>query len=243
MNFNRLSGTIVDDTPYIIGVAVSSVLITIILSLIGYFFLKSKKQKKINKSKGLGAEEFVSNQAQFWSYKHNAMFIPPSMFKYNENKLFEVDGIIITQRALVAIEVKHINATSIIGKGNEKNWYKILGTEKHPIKSPILQNDRHLSHIVQMTKMKVPMVSLIVFDVNGTQKLEITDIPSHAIVITSDKIQETLDAIQGFLIPKITSNEVQELYFKLMDHKTNSREDKKLLITYAKEFNEKTFTI
>lgn len=243
MQVYETTGTIVDVTPYIIGVSVSSTIMVIIFSLITFFYIKFRKKKTLLKTKGKNAEEYTANQIQFWAYKNNAMYMQPTMFKYHNNKLFEVDGIVISQRALIVVEVKHINAQTIVGKGNEKNWYKILGSERHPIKSPILQNDRHLNHIVQMTGIKVPMVSLIIFDTNGTKHLDITDIPGHVIVITSDKIQETLDGINSFLMPKITANEVQNLYFKLMDHKTTRKEDKKLLIAYAKEFNEKTFTI
>jgi hypothetical protein len=41
------------------------------------------------------------------------------MFKYDKNKIFEVDGILITARALIVIEVKNINGI-IEGKGLEK---------------------------------------------------------------------------------------------------------------------------
>ena len=107
----------------------------------------------------------------------------------------------------------------------------------------MVQNDNHLNHIVTLTGMKVPMVSLVVFDAEAVPELELSDLPGHVLVIRSDQIQQTLDAINSFLLPKITAHEVQNLYFKLMDHRSTSREDQKLLVTYAKEFTEKTFTI
>lgn len=232
-----------DTTPFIIGLSIASTILLCIFSLFLFFWIRSKKRQNILRKKGKTTEDFVNQNVQFWAYKNKGMFIPGTMFKYHGNKIFEVDGILITQRALIAIEVKNINAQKIFGKGLEKKWFKQLGNDIFPIKSPILQNDKHLDHIVKMTEMKVPMISLIIFDANSVANLEITDIPSHALVIKSNDISSTLDGINSLLLPKITSNEVQSLFSKLMNHKTDSEDDKKLLISYAKEFDEKTFTI
>lgn len=229
--------------PFLIGIIISIILMLIIFALWVFFYFKKKKKENILKKRGKNTEDYVNQQIQLWSYKNNGLYIPSSMFKYHGNKIFEVDGILITQRALIAVEVKNISAKTIQGKGLEKTWFKVMGNEKHPIKSPILQNDKHLDHIVKLTGMKIPMVSLIVFDANFVRELDIKDIPSHVLIIKSNEIQNTLDGINSMLLPKINSNEAQEIYHKLIEHKTESVEDKNLLISYAKEFDEKTFTI
>lgn len=229
--------------PFIIGVSVSSFFIIIILFFWILLSVNKKNKKNVLKKKSEISENFVNESVKFWAHKNNSMFIPSSMFKYQSNKIFEVDGILINQRALIAIEVKSIDANTIEGNGYEKTWFKTLGNEKFSIKSPIEQNDKHLDHIMKMTNMKIPMVSLIVFDNNSVQNLNITEIPSHVVVIKSNKIETTLNGISSVLLPKITQKEVQSIYFKLMEHKTESDDDKKLLISYAKEFDEKTFTI
>ena len=233
----------INQTPYIIGISLSSTLMLLLTFSLFFLYFRKQKKKTTVKKQGQIFEENLNQKIQFWAYKNNGMFIPNTIFKYHGTKLFEVDGILITQRALIIIEAKSIHAHAIIGKGNEKNWIKVLGVNRYPIKSPILQNDNHLNHIVEMTQMKLPMVSLVVFDVQGCSTLEISDVPAHVLVITSDEIQDTLEQIKNFLIPKITSQEVQNVYFKLMDHKTDEPEDRKLLLSYAKEFNEKNFTI
>ena len=230
-------------TPYIIGVTISSVLLLLLAGLVMWMRWHRQQRVKQLQKRGQTTEALVNRQVQFWAYRNNAMHIAATMFKYDHNKIFEVDGVLITQRALIALEVKSIAAELIIGKGNEKNWFKVVNGEKIPIKSPVVQNDNHLNHIVTLTGMKVPMVSLVVFDAEAVPELELSDLPGHVLVIRSDQIQQTLDAINSFLLPKITAHEVQNLYFKLMDHRSTSREDQKLLVTYAKEFTEKTFTI
>lgn len=230
-------------TPFIIGISISVFLMITFLSLWLFFYFKKKKQDNFLQKKGKNAENIVNQQTQLWAYKNNGLFIPSTMFKYHGNKIFEVDGILITQRALIALEVKSINAQTIQGKGTEKTWFKILGKETFPIKSPIFQNDKHLDHIYKLTEMKMPMVSLIIFDSNSVTNLDITDVPEHALVIKSNELQDILNTINSSLLPKISSNEVQTIYYKLMEHKTNSNEDRKLLTSYAKEYDEKTFTI
>lgn len=229
-------------TPYIVGISISSSIMLIILGLLIFFHFRKNSSKNKLKKIGLETEQKVNQQVQFWSHKNNGVFIPATMFKYHNNKIFEVDGILITQRALIVIEVKNIKGT-IRGKGNEKTWLKVLGPNQFEIKSPIFQNDKHIEHIFNMTKIKVPTISLIVFESETLDKLEIEDVPEHAVVISSNEIEQTLDGINSLLMPKITKNEIGQLYSILSEHKTNNANDKKMLTVYAKEYNDKTFTI
>ena len=228
---------------FIIGVAISSSLMILILFVVLFFFFKSKSKNNVLRKKGAEAERLVNQKIYLWSNIHDYLYIPSAMFKYDKNKIFEVDGILITDRALIVIEVKSINGNKIYGKGNEKEWFKVVGNNTHPIKSPILQNDRHIDHIIKMTNMKIPMISLIIFDGNSVGELDIERIPDHCLVIKSEDIEATLDTIGSVLIPRVTKNEMIKIHENLMSHKTSKKEDKKLLETFAKEFNEKTFTI
>ncbi|MGL5617956.1 MAG: nuclease-related domain-containing protein [Metamycoplasmataceae bacterium] len=231
-----------EDIKYLIGISISLFLLLVLIVISLIIFLKKKKTKESYTDKlGKEAEIKVNNIIQRWAYKNKAHYIPSSMFKYDKNKIFEVDGILITPRALIIIEVKNISGI-IEGKGVEKTWFKVMGTKRHPINNPIVQNDKHIEHVLAITKLKVPMLSLIIFD-SRTEKLRMTDIPSHVLVIKVEDIESSLDLINDQLMPKINMGEIQKIYYALLEHKTTSQEDYKMLVSFSKETTNNDFTI
>ncbi len=228
---------------YILGVIFSSLIMVAIFVLWLVFWIKRNYRQNELSKKGLMTEQAVNEKLSLWANINDALYIPSSMFKYDKNKIFEVDGILLTTRALICVEVKNINAQKIYGSGNEKEWVKVLGQNKHMIKSPIMQNDKHIDHIVKMTNIKMPIVSLIIFDGLACKELEIENVPGHVLVRRTNEIDTTLESIKSMLIPKIPKSEIEKMYEKLMEFKTDDKKDKELLISFAKEYNEKTFTI
>ncbi len=228
---------------YIVGVVISFIIMFAILGVILFFWFKRKSEENEMTKKGKMTEMMINEKINLWSNINDALYVPSSMYKYDKNKIFEVDGILLTTRALICIEVKNINATRIYGSGNEKEWVKELGNNKYMIKSPIMQNNKHIDHIVKMTNMKLPTVSLIVFDSISCKQIDINNIPSHVIITKSNEINQTLEAIMSALIPKISKNEIEKMFEKLKEHQTNDKKDKELLLSFSKEYNEKTFTI
>lgn len=228
---------------YVVGVALSTSLMLIIAILVLFFWFKKRNKNNELTKKGKMTEMAINEKLSLWANINDSLYIPSSMFKYGKNKIFEVDGILLTTRALICVEVKNINASKIYGVGNEKEWVKEIGQNKHMIKSPIMQNDRHIEHIVAMTEIKMPIVSLIIFDSISCKNLEITNVPNHALVIKSNQLDSTLEGIMSALIPKIPKNEIEKMYEKLKDHQTNNRKDKELLKSFSREYNEKSFSI
>lgn len=228
---------------YIVGVVISLVLMSAIFGW--WFFLWIKKNSKENElaKKGKLTEKTVNEKLALWANINNSLFVEATMFKYDKNKIFEVDGILLTSRALICVEIKNINAEKIYGNGNEKEWVKVMGQNKHMIKSPILQNDRHIEHIIKMTNIKMPIISLIIFDAISCKELDIENVPNHVLVRKSNEIDETLKSIESALIPKISKGEIEKMYESLMQHQTTDKKDRELLVSFAKEYNEKTFTI
>ncbi|MGL5204777.1 MAG: nuclease-related domain-containing protein [Metamycoplasmataceae bacterium] len=231
-----------EEIKYLIGISISLFLILIIIIIILIIFFKKRKTRDSYTSKlGKEAEIKVNNIIQKWANKNKSHYIPSSMFKYDKNKIFEVDGILITTRALIIIEVKNINGI-IEGKGIEKTWFKVMGAKRHPINNPIIQNDKHIEHILAITKLKVPMLSLIIFD-SRTEKLNCIEIPSHVLVIKVEDIEASLDMITNQLMPKINMGEIQKIYYSLLEHRTTSQEDYKMLVSFSKETKKSDFTI
>lgn len=240
---NEQAQPVTDYTLYIVGVVLSSILMFTIAFLVLFFWLKKRSKKNEITKKGKMTEQAINEKLSLWANINDSLYIPSSMFKYGKNKIFEVDGILLTTRALICIEVKNINASKIYGHGNEKEWVKEIGQNKHMIKSPIMQNDRHIEHIVSMTGIKMPIVSLIIFDSLSCKNLEITNAPNHVLVIRSNQLDSTLDGIMSTLIPKIIKSEIEKMYEKLKEHQTNKRKDKELLKSFSREYDEKSFSI
>lgn len=230
-------------TGYIIGVTISLVIIFGLFGLWLFFWIKKNAKETKLAKKGKVTEDAVNQKLSLWANINDSLYLGSTMFKYHNNKIFEVDGILLTTRALICVEVKNINGTKISGQGNEKEWVKEIGNNRHMIKSPILQNDKHIDHIVKMTDIKMPIISLIIFDSNSCKELDIQNVPQHVIVILSNQLDETLQAINAALIPKISKGEIENMYTKLIEHRTIDKKDEELLHSFAKEYNEKEFTI
>ncbi len=231
-----------EEIQYLIGISVSLFLMLLFFFLLLFLYLKRNKTKESYTDKlGKDAENQVNNLVQDWANKNNAHYIPSSMFKYDKNKIFEVDGILITARALIVIEVKNINGI-IEGKGLEKTWFKLMGSKRHEINNPIIQNDKHIEHILAISKLKVPMLSLIVFGTR-TEELRCSEIPAHVLVIKMEDIDTSLNAINDQLMPKINMSEIQKIYYALLEHKTSAPEDYKMLLSFGKESKSNDFTI
>lgn len=227
---------------FVIGISISSTLMFFILFSWIYVLIKKRKRNSYIKKIGKQTEEIVTKKMLFWAHKNNVDFFPPSIFKYEKNKIFEVDGVLLTPRAIIVIEVKNIKG-DIYGQGNEKIWYKTINNNTFEIKSPILQNDKHIDHIVKMTKMKVPIISLIIFDENSIGELKIENIPNHVLIIKTNEIDSSLEFISKNLLPKINSSELKKFLYILDKFKTNNKRDKQALIFYSKDYNEKNFNL
>jgi hypothetical protein len=117
-----------------------------------------------------------------------------------------------------------------------------MGSKRHEINNPIIQNDKHIEHILAISKLKVPMLSLVVFD-SRTEELRCSEIPSHVLVIKVEDMETSLNAINDQLMPKINMGEIQKIYYALLDHKTSAPEDYKMLLSFGKESKNNDFTI
>ncbi|MGL4184031.1 MAG: nuclease-related domain-containing protein [Metamycoplasmataceae bacterium] len=201
-------------------IGLSSVVIFLILTLLLFF----GKRKKISKNKKIGneAEEKINKFLSAWALKNNSKYISSSLFKY-DNYLFEVDGILISPRSLIIIEVKSINGF-IEGDCLEKKWFKILGTKRHEINSPVMQNEKHINHVLNIIGTKIPILSMIIFD-DRTENINIKNNPSYVIVSKFSELDNVLSQIDKTLLPKINNNEIHEIYNKLKLCSTNSKKD------------------
>lgn len=210
-------------TWYIVGIVIGSIVILSGLIFLIILTLKNRQFKQMLKRIGQKAEEQVNADIKVWAKHTNNIFIPAALYSYNENKVFEVDSILVTSRALIVIEIKSIKG-GVRGDANSDQWQKVVGDAVYGIKNPIQQNDRHIDHIVNMTNIKVPTISLIVYS-NRTAFLDVKNVPSHAVVIRHSQLFEILDKIEESLPEKMNDYDRKTVAGTIKSFRTNKKAD------------------
>lgn len=212
-------------TSYIVGIALGSLIIVAAIILLIIVLFKRKSSEKLVKEIGRTSEELINKDISSWAKITKNRFINSALFKYNENMFFEVDSILITDKAIIVIEIKSIKGV-VKGDARADTWTKILGDQQFPITNPIKQNDKHISHIEKMTNMKVPTISLIVYS-NRTSHVDVNNIPSYAGVIRHSELFETLDGVNKVLKPRLNEDEMKMIEKSIRKYEATSSADKK----------------
>ncbi|MCK5867192.1 MAG: NERD domain-containing protein, partial [Mycoplasmataceae bacterium] len=154
------------------------------------------------------------------------IFIPASIFKYGSNKVFEVDSIIVTTETIIVVEIKSING-GIEGGCSDEKWIKVLGNVRHEITNPVIQNQKHIEHIIKMMKTKMPIISLVVYS-NRADYLSVRDIPLHAVVIKHSKLFDTLDQISSSIETRFSKDKIIDIAKLIKTYTATKKEDIKL---------------
>lgn len=222
-------------TKYIIGLTIGglAMLVLLIWALIS-LFNQRKVSKKI-KEIGLKEEVKINNDIRVWASHNKNKFIPASIYSYDENKVFEVDSILITDKAMIVVEIKSLTG-GVKGSVNDPRWTKVLGEKRFETTNPISQNQKHIEHIQKMTGLKVPTISLIVYSAK-TSFVTCDDAPKHVVLIRHPELFKTLDEINNSLNVSLTVDEMKVLEKKIKLFRTNKKKDLELhkRITTMKE--------
>lgn len=209
--------------PYIILMTFGTLAMLASLCFFSYLHFKKIRAKRLVQEIGRTSEDRINADISSWAKVNKAHFISSVLFKYNGNIFCEIDSLLITDRALIVIEIKSIKGI-IKGSAKDEKFTKVLGSQQFLIANAVKQNDKHIQHIENMLEIKVPIVSLVVYS-NRAELLDIRDVPSHAVVIRHAEIFDTLDGIIKSLQPKISFEQMKYIDHHLKKHITNSRED------------------
>lgn len=210
-------------TGHIIGMTVGAIIIVLCFIIYCIWYFKNQKYKSLIRRIGQKAEEQINDDLKVWARHTRNHFIPASLYKYNENKFFEVDGILITDRALIVVEIKSIRG-GVTGDCQATNWVKKVNQEQFKILNPVLQNERHIDHIVRMTGIKVPTLSLIIF-ANRANYISVSNTPNHVLVTRHADMFDTLEQIQQSLPIIFTDYDVKSIVSTLRSFRTSKKRD------------------
>lgn len=213
-------------TAYIIGITFGALALLVGTVFLVIYEIKNQSFKKMVKRIGQTAEDQINGDLKVWARHTKNLFIPNNLYSYGENKVFEVDSILVTSKALIVVEIKSING-GIRGKATDHKWSKVLGEVTHDISNPIIQNERHIEHLIKMTSIKVPTISLIVYS-DRAEFIDVKDAPGHVLVIRHAKLFETLDEIMDSLPVKMNIDKMQAIVNSIKNHRATSRSAIKL---------------
>ena len=211
---------------HIVGITFGSLIIATAFGFYLFSMLKKNKFKRMIKDIGQSAEDKINADIKIWVKHTKNKFIPATVFKYKENKVFEVDSIIVSHKAIIVVEIKSISGV-IKGDARQQSWIKQLGQKQHSISNPIIQNDKHIYHIVQMTKTKLPIISLIIFS-NRSESLIVENKPDHVVLTRHVNLFKTLDEIDSSLSLSLNDDDVKRTYNNISHYRTKKSADLKL---------------
>lgn len=143
----------------------TTIIFILILSFVIIYFLlktiKTNKSKKIGSNGEKSVKLILNKISKKKKYKLlNNVYLP----LYDSTT--EIDHIVIGDFGIVVVETKAVNG-EIYANENEKEWTHIIGTKKHKLYNPLMQNKTHINciqHILRKEKIyNVNIDSLVVF--------------------------------------------------------------------------------
>ncbi|WP_027332662.1 nuclease-related domain-containing protein [Mycoplasmopsis gallinarum] len=165
--------------------------IVIILLIVLYFWLKLRKKQIV--SKGVDFERQINNDLKNYAKAKNFHFIEGGWYKYNTNKIFNLDGLLITPFGVFVIEIKYL-----LGKlsGEIENQELTLTdnkNKKRKVKNPFKQNYRHIIHLYDLAKFNFPAYSLVIMP-NGTT-WNLNEENSWSLIATENTYQALIEDV------------------------------------------------
>lgn len=188
-----------------------------------HMYFRNMSKNKLLRKIGKDSEYVISTDLEIWAKNAGYKLIKSAVFKYSDNTFFECDAILISTRCIYVIEMKSING-EVSGSANDDDLRKVFQSTSYSIKNPITQNQKHIEHLLQMTPIKWPMLSLIVFS-NATKKVSIQDIPDHVIVARHHTMNKTLEKVESLLPIVLKPKDMHEIYKNISSFKVKSKKD------------------
>lgn len=185
---------------YIIGGIVAVIILALILSAV----LKKRKIKKL----GIDGEKKVARVlkkfAGIRSYKViNDLYLPLY------DKTTQIDHVLVGFFGILVVETKNL-AGEVYGDPKKKDWLHIVGSKKHKLYNPLMQNQTHIDcirHLLGKENMySVNIESLVVF---SNKKVQLY-VPNKLPIINISKLRKYLhrdrfEKDNNFDVEKITS--------------------------------------
>ncbi|MBZ4203637.1 nuclease-related domain-containing protein [Mycoplasma tauri] len=174
----------------VIAIVFTTILLFFALFFYFWFYFKNKKRNTI----GLKFEDQTKNQLITFAKNNNYKFLNGGLFKYSSNHFFEMDAILVGDKAVFIVEIKYLNG-HIYGESFSDNLTLKNNRKEIKIKNPLIQNFRHIQHFYKMCNFNVPVFSLLIFPNETTYDISHQD--SWSIITNVDKIDNILKEVDN----------------------------------------------
>jgi len=159
--------------------------------------------------------------------KPDKKYVINNLMIVNEGKSSQIDHVLINQTGIFVIETKNY-AGRIYGSEDQKEWTQVLayGKVKNKFYNPILQNRTHIYALSKVLGQNKGFVSIIVFPKATLMTKTMTDVGYMGNVNRRIKKQKAI---------VFSIEEMNEIYRKLLDYKTNPPVSNKEHVAEIKE--------
>ena len=185
-----------------------------------YYKITKNKFSKVQNDKGLFGEYFTYILLRGFE-RQKCRFLFNLYIPKGDDETTEIDMIMLSPKGVFVFEVKNYSGW-IFGSMRNQHWTQVLpmgrGRESNKQKflNPIKQNASHIKHLKNISELRVPVWSIVVFSDEATFKDILTD-ESVALVYESDlkaEIKSTLKKSENCL----SSEDINDLYDNLFPY-------------------------
>lgn len=191
-------------------------IVILIISLIVGILLRKKRIERI----GVKGEKKVAKILRPWammrSYKViNGLYLPLY------DKTTEIDHIVIGFFGIIVIETKNMSG-EIYGDVKAKEWTHIIGTKKHKLYNPVMQNQAHIDCIRHcLAKENIYNINIDNVVVFANNKVELLLQRGDATVI---KLKQLKKLLHKSKYEKDCDVDVDRLYQALMKYRVTDKD-------------------
>lgn len=204
----------------IFGTIAMALVIACILALVIVTSLKKRKSDTI----GFRFEAKIKNKMIIVAKNFGYKYLNGGLFKYAGNQQFELDGVLISDKAVFIIETKYYQG-HLSGSANDSQLSLSNKNKEVKFSNPLMQNFKHIQHVYKMSKMNFPIFSLIILPTGTT--VDIQDLESWAIVTTEEEIANVLESVNKDMAEdkSFTSSDIRKIVDNFNDHRSASLKD------------------
>lgn len=177
----------------IIGLSVGIPLTLLIIVLVLTFLIIKLIKSKRNNSIGFRFEAKIRNKLLTIAKDKNYKYLNGGLFKYGQSQIFELDGILISNKAVFIIEVKYYVGHLSGEATNAELELRSKSNKVLKFKNPLIQNFKHIQHFYKMCGFNFPVFSLVILPSNTT--FDIANLESWALVTTEDQVANLLEDV------------------------------------------------
>ncbi len=207
-----------------LGIITALFLVTLFIIITLVIWIVTSKKKTQTKTRGKIFEDTIKEKMILIASSKNFHYLDGGLFKYADNNYFELDGILISNKAVYIIEAKRY-----IGHlhGGFFDDYLLLKDDKKEIrvKNPFNQNYRHIRHFINMCKVNVPIFSLIIFP--DSASLDIDKQEPSTIIASKSNVDLLLDEVETYMVdePDLEVSKINLVIDAINENRAQSTSD------------------